>query len=460
MSRTSNTWRGKAMGLTAGVAVAALSLTACSGGSSGGDSTGTAEAVSQADIDTAMTTPTTLTFWTWVPDIENEVKLFEAAYPAIKVEVVNVGQGADHYKKMRSALQAGKGAPDVSQIEFQHVQSFALGDNLLDLTPYIPATTGDDYVPWVWKQVQSTDGSKIWSIPQDSGPMGQLYREDILKANNITVPKTWDEFATAATTLHAADPNVYLTNLPGNDMGQFTAMLWQAGARPFGWNGDTEVTIDVTSPEATKVAQYWQDLIQADVVSVDPDFTDTWYQGLANGKYAGWTPTAAWGPVFLTGTAASTSGLWRAADMPQWNATGDPVSANWGGSSDAVMKGTKNPIAAAQFALWLNHDPASTLMMANEQFLFPTTNHTLTDPEFTDQEAEFYGGQQVNKLFAEISTTVPDDFSWLPFMDYAYSAGQESVGKAIADKGDIVGALQTWQDDLVSYAKQQGFTVK
>ena len=29
-------------------------------------------------------------------------------------------------------MQADKGEPDVTQLEFQHVQSFALGDNLLD----------------------------------------------------------------------------------------------------------------------------------------------------------------------------------------------------------------------------------------------------------------------------------------------------------------------------------------
>jgi len=458
MSRTTTTWRRKATGLTAGIAVAALALTACSSGGGGGEAT--TAAVSQADIDKAMQTPTTLTFWTWVPDIQKEVDLFEKAYPKIKVEVVNVGQGADHYKKMRSALQSGKGAPDVSQIEFQHVQSFALGDNLLDLTPYIPADTKDDYVPWVWQQVLSTDGSKIWSIPQDSGPMGILYRDDMFKAAGVEVPATWDDFATAAETIHAANPSTYITNMPGNDMGQFAGMMWQIGARPFGWDGDKTVTIDVNSDKAQQLAQYWQDLIQKDLVSTDPDFTDTWYQGLANGKYASWAPTAAWGPVFLQGTAESTSGLWRAAQVPQWESGGDPVSANWGGSSDAVLKSTKNPIAAAQFALWLNHDPSSTLMMANEQFLFPTTNDTLENPEFADQKSEFYGGQEVNKLFAEISTTVPEDFGWLPFMDYAYSAGQETVGKAIADKGDVVGALKAWQDDLVSYAKQQGFTVK
>lgn len=458
MSRTTITWRRKAAGLTAGVAVAALGLTACGGGGGGEEEEPTAERISQADIDEAMSTPTKLTFWTWVPDIENEVALFEEEYPEIDVEVVNVGQGADHYQKLRSALEAGKGAPDVAQIEFQHVQSFALGDNLLDLTPYIPEDTAGDYEDWVWEQVKSTDGSKVWSIPQDSGPMGLLYREDILAAHGIEVPTTWEEYAKAAETLHAADPNVYLTNLPGNDMGQFTALLWQAGARPFGFDGNETVKIDLGSEEATQVAQYWQDLIQADLVSVDPDFTDTWYQGLANGKYASWV-AAAWGPVFLQGTAANTTGLWRASTIPQWE-SGQEVSANWGGSSDAVLAVSENPIAASQLALWINNDPASTLMMANEQFLFPTTKDTLADPAFVDQKPEFYGGQEVNKLFAEISTTVESDFGWLPFTDYAYSAGEETVGKAIAEKGDVVAALGAWEDALVQYAEQQGFTVE
>ena len=48
-----------------------------------------ASTVPQADIDKAMDTETTLTFWTWVPDIKNEVKLFTTKYPKIKV---NAGQ--------------------------------------------------------------------------------------------------------------------------------------------------------------------------------------------------------------------------------------------------------------------------------------------------------------------------------------------------------------------------------
>ena len=86
-----------------------------------------------------MDTETTLTFWTWVPGIENEIKLFTTKYPKIKVKLVNVGQGAAHYQKLRAAIQSGQGAPDVAQVEFQYIPSFTLGGSLLDLTPYAPA---------------------------------------------------------------------------------------------------------------------------------------------------------------------------------------------------------------------------------------------------------------------------------------------------------------------------------
>ena len=100
----------------------------------------------QEQIDEALNTPTELTFWTWVPDIENEVDLFEEKYPAIDVKVENVGQGLPHYQKLRSAIEAGEGAPDVAQIEYQYIPSFVLPESLLDLTPYGADDLAGDYV--------------------------------------------------------------------------------------------------------------------------------------------------------------------------------------------------------------------------------------------------------------------------------------------------------------------------
>lgn len=80
---------------TAAAATSAWFLSGCSSSDSGGSAPqASASQIPQADIDKAMDTETTLTFWTWVPDIKNQVEMFMKAYPKIKVDVVNVGQGA------------------------------------------------------------------------------------------------------------------------------------------------------------------------------------------------------------------------------------------------------------------------------------------------------------------------------------------------------------------------------
>jgi len=435
---------------------ATLGLTACSGSDDEG-STDASATVSQAEIDKAMQTPTELTFWTWVPDIQKEVDLFQRKYPAIKVNVVNAGQGQPHYQKLRTALTAGSGAPDVAQLEFQNIPTFTLTNDLLDLRPYGAGALKDQFVDWTWGQVTGQDG-QVWAIPQDTGPMGMLYRQDIFDKHGITPPKTWAEFADAARKLHAADPNVYLTNLAASGSGVWMGLAWQAGAKQFEYSGGEKIGVSVNNETSQKLADYWGGLVKDGVVSTDPDFTDQWYQGLNQGKYATWL-TAAWGPVFLSTSAKDTSGKWRAAPLPQWNA-GENKAGNWGGSTSVVIKTTKNPIAAAKFAEFLNTDAESTMMLATQQFLFPPTKSTLTNPTFVGQKPEFYGGQQVNELFVQISGTVSTEFQWPPFMDQASNDWNETVGKSFADKSDTGAALDRWQERVTSYAKNQGFTVK
>jgi multiple sugar transport system substrate-binding protein len=445
--------RTTALTLATGAVSIGLLLGGCTSGS--GDAA-PQESVSQDDIDTALTTPTELTFWTWVPDIENEVALFEEAYPAIDVTVENVGQGLPHYQKLRSAIEAGEGAPDVAQIEYQYIPSFVLNNSLLDLTAYGAEDLSGDYVEWAWNQV--SPDAEVWGIPQDVGPMGNLYREDLLTAAGIAeAPATWEEYASAAQTVKDAT-GAYISNIGATQAGQMIGFFWQAGVKPFSYDGNETVSIDVNSDEAKKVADYWTDLIQRDLISTDIDFQDQWYQGLANGKYAGWL-TAAWGPVFLQGTAEGTSGLWRAAPLPQWEEGGE-VSGNWGGSSDAVLASSQNQIAAYELAKFINNDEESAMKLATEQFLFPPQVSVLEDPAFVGLESEFYGGQKVNELFADISETVDTDFQWLPYMDYVYSSYEDTMGTVIAAKGDISAALDAWQEQLVGYATDQGFTVE
>ena len=86
------------------------------------------------------------------------------------------------------------------------------------------------------------------------------------------------------------------------------------------------------------------------------------------------------------------------------------------------MNTTTNKIAAYELATFINTNIDSTLMLANKQFFFPVTTATLTDTRYVDQKSEFFGGQEVNKLFAGIADTVDKEFGWLPYMDVVYSS--------------------------------------
>ena len=83
--------RKAAFAITSIATVAALALTGCT--SDGGS--GSTGAITDEQREEALNTETDLTFWTWVPDIQDQVDLFEAEYPAIHVKVENVGQGLD-----------------------------------------------------------------------------------------------------------------------------------------------------------------------------------------------------------------------------------------------------------------------------------------------------------------------------------------------------------------------------
>lgn len=404
---------------------------------------------------TSSNTPTTITFWSWVPNVQAEVTLYEKAHPNVHVNVVNAGQGAAQYTKLTTALKAGQGAPDVVQIEYPYLPQFILSGKLADLSQYGANSVKDQFVPWTWSQ--ASQNGKVYAIPQDSGPMGFIYRNDLLAKYNLPIPQTWDQFAQEAKTFHQDDPSASLTQFSANDPNWFFSLLWQAGSQPFQVSGTT-VTLHIDDAAALKVADYWGNLINSKAITVGTDFTNDWYTALSNGTYASWV-TAAWGPGFLSGVAKNTSGKWRAAQMPQWTA-GASASANWGGSTDAVTTQSKNPQAATDFAIWLNTNKEATAAFVQQQSLFPTTTATLSDPVITNATSTFFGGQQVNKLYGQTSAQINTSFQWSPFTDYVYSQWINDFGKAINGSTSYEQAMHKLQTDVTSYATSQGFTVK
>jgi multiple sugar transport system substrate-binding protein len=380
--------------------------------------------------------------------------MFEKAHKNIKVKLVNAGQGTAEYRKLRTALKAGEGAPDVVQVEFQYIPTFKQIDGLADISEYGANDLKDDYASWTWEQV--SEGDAVYAMPWDSGPMALLYRKDVFDHYGLEVPATWDQFAQEAEKLHNADSEVYLADFVPNDGGWLTGLMWQAGARPFQVDG-TRISINLDDPAIQKISEYWGDLVERGVIASKPGGTNEWFRSVANGTYVTW-PTAAWGPVFLEDIAGKSKGKWRATPLPQWEESAN-ASSNWGGSTLAVTTQSENAEEAAQLAMWLTHDPEPTKLYTTKQFLFPVLNDLLNSPEFRNQKFDFYGGQEVNAVFVEASNDVEKGFEWSPFQDYVYTQMIEQYGAAASGDTAFSQVPENLQEKVTSYAKQQGFKV-
>ncbi len=399
--------------------------------------------------------PVEITFWSWVPHIEEQVNAFNASQTAIKVNYVNAGGGSAEYDKLKVALEANTDIPDVVQIEYQYLPTFIARGDLLNLADYGANDVKDQFVPWTWAQV--SQGDAVYAYPQDAGPMVMFCNDAVLEKGGVTAPTTWDEFAASAATLHQADPNAYLSNFTA-DQGWFFGILWQSGARPFAVDGEN-ITINFTSPEAMRVAKLWGDLIKSGNLNPVDTYTNDWNTALGNGSIACW-PSGSWG-TFISASAPDFAGKWKVYPMPQWT-TGDKINGNYGGSTSAVTQASAHPKEAAQFAQWLNLDPKATLDLTNPDGagLFPVTQTTLTDPTWKDTTYDYWSGQAIHQVMADAAQEVDVNFAWSPFTDFVFTTYADEITQVKAGTITFEQALQDLQDKSVAYAQDQGFTVK
>jgi len=418
-------------------------LSGCAGESSGSSDGGT-----QADIDAAVEQDTTLTWWTWSDATQEQADAFTKEHPKVKIDVVKLDNPDAAVTKLQNAVKAGSGAPDIIPVEYQTMPQLTLGGALADMSEWGLDSYADDFTASTWNAV-NVEG-KLVGIPMDSGPMVLIYNKDMFDKVGVTeAPTTWDEYADVSAKIHAADPEAYIAT--GGDAGFFTSMIWASGGQPFTTEGE-DVTIDLQDEGTTKFADYWGDLLQKGELSPLATWSDEWTKALTQDKLA----TIMMGSWMIGGgmDGYGDAGRFRVAPMPTWD--GQPASAENGGSGLAVTEQSKHKAAAAA-VLQFMADGAGRDMINSSAF--PATTAELTNPEFLDKEFPGYGGQQANQVGAASADSVIEGWQYLPYQGYANNVFGDSVGKALGDQGDLNAALLEWQDTLVEYGNSQGFTV-
>lgn len=436
-----------------GAAVAstlALTLSACGGTPSSSPS---ADASTGASTSSGTGESTELTVWAWEPTLTPVVEAFEKANPDIKINLENVGGAGDTYTKLDNAISAGSGAPDIAQIEYYAVGQYAIPGKLADLSQFGAADLKDTYTTGTWNAVTLAESGKVYGLPVDSGPMALFYNDEVYKKAGVTAPPaTWEEFYEAAKKIRALGPNSYITSDNG-DAGFATSMMWLAGAKPFGVEGQN-VTIDLGDAGVVTFAEFWQKLIDEDLINTKVSgWSDDWFKGLGDGSIASLI-TGAWMPANLIGSAPGAAGKFRVAATPVPEA-GTKANSENGGSSIAILESSQKKEAAYKFLQYVSSGDGVAIRVAGGNF--PATKAELADEKWTSYTDEYFGGQEYNKVLAQAAADVLPGWSYLPFQVYANSIFGDKVSGAYTGSGKLTESFKAWQSDLEAYAKQNGF---
>jgi multiple sugar transport system substrate-binding protein len=441
------------------VAASALSLAgvAACGGSDGGTTsakpTNCTNKIVHADAPR-------VSVWAWYPNMAKVVDNFNNAHTDVQVCWTVAGQGQPEYAKFQTAISAKKGAPDVIMLEADQLVGFEIQGALVDLSQYGANDVKANFSAGAWKDV--SQGSAVYAIPIDGGPMAMIYRTDVFQKYGIkTPPKTWAEYAADAAKVKAAGgPNFgdFGSNVPAAT----TALMIQKGANPFQYDlaDKQNITIKLDDQATKDVLSYWGDLSTKKLVGTADQFTTDYIAGVVNGKYATYI-SAAWAPGYLTGAGVGTGsdkGKFAVAPLPQWDAA-SPVSVNWGGSAFAVTNQAPDKKAAAEVAKGLYADDASLTDGWKTQTIFPLNQNVLKSDAFVSAKVDFFNGQTVNKDIYVPAENAYHGFVYSPFTVYYYAQLQAQIVKINQGKTTGAQAATDLQQIMVKYATSQGFKV-
>jgi arabinosaccharide transport system substrate-binding protein len=381
----------QAMGATAGaVALAACAPAVAPGGG----------ASAPAADDTIS-----LELWTFVNTHARWFRSMAESYvqevnPRFALNVSEIAYGDMHDKLLIALQSGGVGAPDLADIEQGRFGGFLRGGEtgLVDLADRLREGGYLDQLVAAREALYSYQG-KIYGIEHALTPVVLYYRHDIWGAAGVdpTTFATWDDFIAGARQVSNGD--VLAMRFPGHDL-----LLRQRGSDYF--DADGNVTLD--SSDSIETMEWILALRdQHQIADQGPDSDEAWWAAVQDGKYLSQVG-ADWYAGFFKDLAPKGAGQWMAMPLPAWTAGGIRTSCH-GGTGSCIVQTSQHVDEAWKFQEYSMLSVEGNVRRFEMTNLFPPfipamENERLHAPD------EYFNGQDLGALFAEVGPQVPPQY--------------------------------------------------
>lgn len=291
-------------------ATAALTLTACGGGTTGATTKDGFGQVPQKDG--------ALTVWVDATRVE-AAKLYQKQHPDVKLEIVTYDGDANGSNYLQTKVQlfnrTGKGWPDVvfssqnNEVTWAVDAGFAapLNKGLIPSAPLGKFASGANDV--------CTVGGTLYCLRNDLSQAVLWYNEPLMKKFGYQVPTTWEEYRTLGEKVAKEHPG-YLVGDAGDS---FTPeiYLWASKCGANHITGPKAVSVNTSSEACTKMASLMDVLIKNKSMSISGVFSTDFGKNKADKVLL--MPGPAWyGGALFEGTFMTPAKQIAAAPIPQW----------------------------------------------------------------------------------------------------------------------------------------------
>ncbi len=329
--------------------------------------------------------------------------------------------------------------PDVVLIEDYKIQGYLTSypDEFADFSDVL---NPEDFAAYK-TGVNVVDGS-FYGVPFDSGVAATFYRKDMIEEAGYTEEDmqdlTWDKYIEIGQAVKEKC-GVDMCTLDPSDLGQIRIMMQSAGS----WYTDADGNVSFTDNQALKDAiTTYKKLVDAGITKQTADW-DQFVGAFNNGEVAS-VVSGCWVASSIK-AAEDQSGKWAVAPVPRMSENENSINASSiGGGAWYVLQNVGNADLAKDFvATTFGSNVDLMNQLVSDISLVSTLNAAAEAPNVSEG-VEYFGGQTVNKDFAEWTAEVPTVNYGMH--TYALEDIMSEAVQAIVGGGDMDQVLSDYEE--------------